>query len=267
MVGNGQRGRGGESEDTKLAREERRAALTTMAAAIAHEVNNPLSYTIINLQVARKRLTKLASSVRDARSEAPSTELAREMDDLREMLDLAHEGTVQMRAIIDDLRAFSRDEDVAVDPVDLGAVIDAAAEIASAEIQERAKLVRRYGEAPLVRASAPRLMQVFLNLLMNAAHAIPEGDVEANEIGVLLGTTPTGDALVEVRDTGRGIGAELMFRIFDPFFTTKALDEGTGLGLFISRIIVTSYGGEISAEAAPERGTVFRVRLPPASRL
>lgn len=258
MAGKGQSG----PDESGGNREERWTALTTLAAAIAHEVNNPLAYTIINLQVARKRLRSLVSAVEGACSASERADVLREVEDLRQMLDLAHEGTAQMRAILEDLRAFSREEDMSVDPLPLRPIVDAAVDLASVEIGARARLVRRYERAPLVRASAPRLTQVFLNLLMNAAQAIPEGDVEANEVRVSLRATPDGDAEVEVRDTGRGVGPELMARIFDPFFTTKSLEEGTGLGLFISRIIVTSYGGEIGAEALPEGGTVFRVQLP-----
>lgn len=251
----------------KLIQADRMAALGTMAAGIAHEVNNPLAYTMVNLQMARKRLGKLASSLDGIPPmEAPIDGLSEEVKTLREMLEIAHEGTERVRHIIDDLRAFSRhdDDDIAHEPIELLPVVEKAIEIAGNEIRNRAKLVRAYGQSFPVRASASRLTQVFLNLLINAAQAIPEGAPEANEIRVSLGSSATGEALVEIEDTGPGISPELTERIFDAFFTTKPLNEGTGLGLFISRSIITGYGGNITADNDPSRGTVFRITLPAA---
>lgn len=249
----------------KLIQADRMAALGTMAAGIAHEVNNPLAYTMANLQMARKRLGQLMTAL-DGHRVAPSLEtLGQPMEELCTMLEIAHEGTQRVRAIIDDLRAFSRHDDGMADAIEIVPVIEAAIEIASSEIRNRATLVREYGDAPLVRASARRLTQVFLNLLINAAQAIPEGNVSDNEIRISVGTDAFGDACVEVRDSGKGISAEHRERIFDAFFTTKPLEEGTGLGLFISRSIVTSYGGDITVESAPPSGTTFHVTLPAAS--
>lgn len=247
----------------KIIQADRMAALGTMAAGIVHEVNNPLAYTMANLQMAKKRLGQLTTSLGAmGHADITSEAVARDMRELLEMLELAHEGTQRVRSIIDDLRAFSRNDDSANETIELASVVDAAVEIASSEIRDRAKLVRSYGQAPSVRASAQRLTQVFLNLVLNAAQAIPEGHPDENEIRIAIATGPSGDAVVEVEDTGRGISTELQPRIFDAFFTTKALGEGTGLGLFISRTIVTSYGGDITVESAKDRGTRFRVCLP-----
>lgn len=249
----------------KLIQADRMAALGTMAAGIAHEVNNPLAYTMVNLQMARRRLGQLAHSLGGIEpSHASVDDMAAEIETLRAMLDLAHEGTERVRLIVDDLRAFSRHDDIAADPIELVPLVEAAIEIATNEIRNRAKLVRTYEPVALVRGSPSRLTQVFLNLLINAAQAIPEGDEGHNEIRVTTSTNAAGEAQVEIRDTGRGISPELQDRIFDAFFTTKPLDEGTGLGLFISRSIVTGHGGDITAENAPDRGTIFRITLPAA---
>ena len=244
----------------KLIQADRMAALGTMAAGIAHEITNPIAYARLNLDMAKKRLDAIHVALEARRYD----ELRTQLESVREMVDIACEGTDRVRTIIDDLRAFSRHDDAIVAPVELAPVVDMAIEIASGEIRQRARLVRDFGQAPMVRASTPRLMQVFVNLLVNAAQAIPEGRAHENEIRVVVRTGPDGCAEVEVSDTGVGIPAELQERIFDAFFTTKPPNEGTGLGLFITRTIVTSLGGELSFESAPNRGTTFRITLPAA---
>jgi CheY-like chemotaxis protein len=126
--------------------------------------------------------------------------------------------------------------------------------------------VKDYGPAPAVEADEARLGQVFINLLVNAAQAIPEGHTDANEVRVKTFTSAAGKAVIEVRDTGCGIPAALRSRIFDPFFTTKPIGIGTGLGLSICHNIVSALGGEISVESREGAGTIFRVELPAAAR-
>jgi CheY-like chemotaxis protein len=132
------------------------------------------------------------------------------------------------------------------------------------EIRYRARLVREFGPVPAVLANEARLGQVVLNLLINAAQAIPEGRVEENEIRVVTGTDDRGRAILEVHDTGAGIPDEIADRIFDPFFTTKPVGVGTGLGLWICRSIVVALGGEITAGKRAGGGTSVRVALPAA---
>jgi CheY-like chemotaxis protein len=121
--------------------------------------------------------------------------------------------------------------------------------------------VREYGDLPPVHGSEARLAQVFLNLLINATHAIPEGDAQSHEIRVAARALPSGRVLVEVRDTGAGIPAHILGRIFDPFFTTKPPGVGTGLGLSICQRIITEMGGQIEVESSAGRGSTFRVTL------
>jgi len=244
----------------KLIHADRMAALGTMAAGIAHEITNPIAYARVNLEMARKRFETIEAALHARKLD----DLRTELEALREMLEIACEGTGRVRTILEDLRAFSRHDDDVVEPVELGPIVDMAIEIASGEIRSRARLIRDYGPAPKVRASTPRLMQVFVNLLVNAAQAIPEGRVGENEIRVVIRTTAEGCAEIAVTDTGGRIPPEVQERIFDAFFTTKSSNEGTGLGLFITRTIVTSLGGDLSFESAPRRGTTFRITLPPA---
>jgi len=141
-------------------------------------------------------------------------------------------------------------------------VVESAVQMAWHEIRHRAHLAKALADVPPVNANEARLGQVFLNLLINAAQAIPEGHADKNEIRVSTRTDENGNAVVEVSDTGVGISPEDMPRIFDPFFTTK--EAGSGLGLAISHGTVKGLGGEIQASSVPGHGSTFRVILPPA---
>src|SRR5262249_48554174 len=147
--------------------------------------------------------------------------------------------------------------------VDVRGIVESATQMASHEIRHRARLVKNLAEVPHVEANEARLGQVFLNLLVNAAQAIPEGQAGRHEVSVSTRTDEVGKAVVEVSDTGTGIAPENLPRIFDPFFTTKG-DGGTGLGLSISLGMIKSFGGDIQVTSAPGLGTTFRVILPGA---
>jgi len=163
------------------------------------------------------------------------------------------------------LKTFSRGDEESTAPLELWPVLESAVSMCNNEVRHRARLRREQGEVPRVLANEARLGQVFLNLLVNAAQAIPDGQVEQHEIVLATRTDAAGRAVVEVRDTGCGIPREHLERIFDPFFTTKPLGVGTGLGLSICHGIITALGGELQVESTPGKGTTFRVVLPPAS--
>jgi CheY-like chemotaxis protein len=147
--------------------------------------------------------------------------------------------------------------------VDVRGILESATQMAWHEIRHRAKLVKSFADVPPVEANEARLGQVFLNLLVNAAQAIPEGQADKHEIRVSTRTDEHGTVVVEVTDTGMGIAPENMTRIFDPFFTTKG-ESGTGLGLSISHGAIRALGGDIKVTSVPGRGTTFQVLLPPA---
>src|SRR5262249_22155565 len=147
------------------------------------------------------------------------------------MLREAREGADRVRHIVRDLKVFSRGETEERSRVDPRAVIESCVNMARGEIRQRARVVRQYGETPQVLVNQARLGQVLLNLLVNAAHAIPEGDPDGNEIRVATHTDVHGHVVIEVQDTGAGIPDEVKPRIFEAFFTTKASKSGTGLGL------------------------------------
>ncbi|MBN1207280.1 MAG: HAMP domain-containing protein [Myxococcaceae bacterium] len=233
---------------------DRLAAMGRLAAGVGHEINNPLTYVITNLHY-------LQSELHDTQATSMSEEDRRE---LLTALSEAKEGAERVRVIVQDLKMLSRPDDASTGQVDLKEVLRAAVKIAAHEIRRRARLVEELGEVPRVPGSASRLGQVFLNLLINAAQAIPEGRAEQHEVRVAARQEPTGLVLVEVRDTGCGIPRENLERIFDPFFTTKPVGEGTGLGLALVHSIITALGGSIAVESELNQGTTFRVTLPSA---
>jgi CheY-like chemotaxis protein len=230
---------------------ERMASLGTLAAGVAHEINNPLCYVLGSLDLGLKELHGLRERLQGEELEHVSGAVA--------ALDSAREGAERVRNIVRDLMDFSRAGGSA-GPVDIEVILDATLRIAWNEIRHRARLVKRYGAVAPVSGDEARLGQVFLNLLMNAAQAI-DGDPSLNEIAVTT-RDENGAAVVEISDTGGGIRDHDLDRIFDAFYTTKAPGTGVGLGLAICRGIVTSFGGEISVSTQPGRGTSFKVVLP-----
>ncbi len=241
---------------------DRMVSVGTLAAGVAHEINNPLAYAMNNLEaVAVRRLPGLVARLRELGGEAAIA--GEELAQAAAMIDVAREGCDRMRDIVRDLRTFTRgaDEDRRA-PIDVRRVLDASINLAWNELRHRARLVKQYDDVPPVVANEARLGQVFLNLLVNAAQALQVGDAAENVIHVIVSTDGGGSVSIEVRDSGPGIPAEHLTRIFDPFFTTKPVGVGTGLGLWICQGIVSSLGGQISAENTPGGGASIRVVLP-----
>jgi PAS domain S-box-containing protein len=237
----------------KLLMSDRMASLGTLAAGIAHEINNPLAYVIGNLEA----MTEILGGPERTSGAGEHVELGAQVRDARD-------GAERVRKIVHGLRSFSRSDAETRVPLALPDVIEAAIRLTGNEVRHRAELVRELGPVPLVTADDGRLTQVFINLLVNAAHAIPAGRSSDNRIAVRTRTDDHGRAVIEIEDTGTGIPADLQSRVFDPFFTTKGVGEGTGLGLSICHGIVSGLGGQISIDSAPGRGTVVRVVLPAA---
>jgi two-component system, cell cycle sensor histidine kinase and response regulator CckA len=239
---------------SRLVQAERLASMGTLAASVAHEINNPLSYVLGNLDLVAKELADPASTVPRAR------EIAR-------CVTLARDGAGRVARIVRGLKAFSRQDDDRPEPTDVRAALERAIDMADNAIRHRARLVRTLGDVPPVFASELRLSQVFVNLLLNAAQAIPEGRRDSNEIRVRAWhDDSTSAVVVVVEDTGVGMAPDVKARIFEPFFTTKPIGVGTGLGLSICYGIVRGLGGSIDVESHPGEGTTFRVRLPASGR-
>jgi PAS domain S-box-containing protein len=232
----------------QLERSERLLSLGTLAAGVAHEINNPLTYVL-------DALDQLAGALPRALPDRP---------DLAEAAGHARDGAQRVRDVVRRLRAFSRLGAERRGPVDVAAEVSAAVRLAGNELRHRARVDLEVGTAPLVLASEHQLGQVFLNLLLNAAHAVEAAGGPSGSIVVEVGTTAAGWARVEVRDTGIGIPPGALPHIFEPFFTTRGQGGGTGLGLAIAWAEVAAAGGRIEVESEEGRGSTFRVLLPPA---
>jgi PAS domain S-box-containing protein len=228
---------------------DRMASLGTLAAGMAHEINNPLAAAMGNLEVILENL------LGHARRPATSA-------DMVEIVEDALSATNRIRAVVRDLRMFSRSSDDDHRAVDLERVLESALRMARNETRHRAKVETHYGRVHAVLANESRLGQVFLNLIVNAAQAVPEGKADENIIRIATFETADRRVTVKISDTGPGIPPEVQKQMFTPFFTTKAIGIGTGLGLSICRRIVASMGGDISFRSDPGRGTEFYVTLP-----
>ncbi|PTL80589.1 ATP-binding protein [Vitiosangium sp. GDMCC 1.1324] len=248
--------------EARLLLADRMASVGTLAAGVAHEINNPLAYVTANLGYAHEELLRQLE-----RWPAEGLPSAGPLKSVCVALGEALQGADRVRTIVGDLKTFSRETQESLGTVDVKKVLDSTLNLAAGEIRHRARLVKEYGKGvPPVRGNDSRLGQVFLNLVVNAAQAIPsDGDADHHEIRVTTRLTERGWVAVEVSDTGAGIAPELLGRIFDPFFTTKPPGVGTGLGLSICHNLITAMGGELHVQSDLGRGTTFQVLLPSAT--
>jgi PAS domain S-box-containing protein len=243
--------------EARLAQGERMASLGRLAAGVAHEINNPLAYVRTSLDIARREIERF-------RSDGDASRLERVL----ELIAHADDGVERVRVIANDLKTFSRGDEASWTAVDFGRVVETAINLAWNEIRHRAELVRRIDRVPPVMGSESRYVQVVVNLLVNAAQAIPEGHAHENRITVRVGRVDDSRVFLEVEDTGSGIDADRVKHVFEPFWTSKPKGVGTGLGLSICHGIVTAAGGEIRvARSQPGVGTTFRIELPAAPEL
>jgi PAS domain S-box-containing protein len=219
-----------------LAHADRLASLGTMAAGVAHEINNPLAFLGLAADALARRV---------------NPEDAALVAELRTGVD-------RIAAIVRDLRFFGRDDDAPVGPMDLAAAIESAERLVHHEIRPRGTLVKDFGELPAVVGAVRRIEQVFVNLFLNSAHAF--GDRVDGRI-VVRARAVDDRVVVTVEDDGAGIHAEALDSIFEPFFTTRRGSGGTGLGLSICRDIVTRAGGSLSATSTVGAGTTMEVTL------
>ncbi len=250
----------------------RLTSLGTVAAGVAHEINNPLAYIRSNLEYIREefsgieerfaRLVKRFPNVAASATGFPN--LTEQLAELRTAMDEANEGVTRVTDVVGGLKHFSSRPQTRVAELCPAEVARSSLRIASRTVSDRAHFETRLGPVPAVRGSEAYLGQVVLNLLVNAAQAIPEDAADDAAYRVSLATYRAcdGHAVIEVSDTGPGMSAEVSEKIFEPFFTTKP--DGTGLGLAVSRQVVEAFGGELTVESELGAGSTFRVKLPPA---
>ena len=263
-----------ESAQAKLLQSEKMASVGQLAAGVAHEINNPIGYVYSNLNTLEKYvgdLVRLLDVCASDDADDPGlrqqriAELRQEVDlvylreDLHDLIAESREGITRVKKIVQDLKDFSHvDREDAWLSADLRAGMESTLNIVNNEIKYKAEVIREYQDIPPVECIISQLNQVFMNLLVNAAHAIEE----QGTIHVRMRNSDADEVCIEVADTGMGIPAENMSRIFDPFFTTKPIGKGTGLGLSLAYGIIQKHHGRIEVDSAPGLGTTFRIYLP-----
>jgi len=247
----------------QLQQTERLAAVGTLAAGVAHQLNNPLAYVLANINFLAEEIPEF---LRETTGDLDAAQTER-LNDLLSAMSDAREGAERVARIVRDLRTFSRMEDERRELLDVHALLDSACVLVESELKNRGRLVKAYGVIPPVEANPSRLAQAFLNLLLNAAQAIPEGQPASNEVSVRTYTDEDdGMVVIEVHDSGIGMSQAVQARIFDPFYTLKPVGEGTGLGLTTCLAIIHHMCGSISVDSDDGHGATFRVKLPAAAR-
>ncbi|KAB2926805.1 MAG: PAS domain S-box protein [Dechloromonas sp.] len=261
-----------EEAQNQLLQSEKMASIGQLAAGVAHEINNPVGFVSSNLGTLQRyindmlRLLAAYEQDEDAMAESARSEILRlkkEVDvaylreDVVGLLGESLEGLQRVKRIVQDLKDFSHVDRAEVELADLEAGMESTLNVVWNELKYKAKVVKDYGHIPQIECVPSQLNQVFMNLLVNAAHAIEDHGV----ISIRSGHDAE-RVWIEVADTGKGIAPEHLGRIFEPFFTTKPVGKGTGLGLSLSYSIVNKHGGQIEVHSQPGQGSTFRVILP-----
>jgi len=259
---------------SQLLQSEKMASIGQLAAGIAHEINNPIGYVYSNLGTLEKYVQdtfhmielyeKAENSISDPEVLSELQAGKKKLDlgflktDLRELMNESRDGIIRVKQIVQNLKDFSHAG--AIDEwafSDLHKGLDSTLLIVHNEIKYKADVVKEYGEIPNVECLSSQLNQVFMNLLVNAAHAIQEHGT------ITIRTGKENDEVwVDIADTGQGIPPENLKKIFDPFFTTKPVGKGTGLGLSVSYGIVQKHHGRLEVQSEVGKGTTFRLWLP-----
>jgi two-component system, NtrC family, sensor kinase len=261
-----------EEAQNQLLQSEKMASIGQLAAGVAHEINNPVGFVNSNLNSLKHyvdSLLGLIAKYEGAQAElSPQTvqriEAAKREADLEYMLqDLpvlireSADGLARVKRIVQDLKDFSRVDNSDWAEADLNAGLDSTLNVVFNEVKYKAEVVKDYGALPPVRCLMAQLNQVFMNFIVNAAHAIESRGT------ITLASGQVDDWVwVEVADTGCGMSPEVQHRIFEPFFTTKPVGKGTGLGLSLSFSIVQKHHGVIRVRSAPGEGSAFRIWIP-----
>lgn len=264
-------------QQAQLLQADKLASIGKLAAGVAHEINNPIGFVSSNLNSLGRYMAdvktvfaahdglldrcegnpELAPLVAEVRRLRAETDMDFVMGDLDDLIRESVEGTERVRQIVADLRDFSHIDSPELAEEDINHLLDKTINVARNELKYKTEIVRNYGELNPIPCYGGKLGQVFLNLLVNAAHAIDDRGTITIQTGI------SNSAIwIEIQDTGCGIPDENLARIFDPFFTTKAVGKGTGLGLHLARTIVQGHGGTIQISSTVGVGTTVRVDLP-----
>ncbi len=256
--------------ESQLVQNAKMAALGELVAGIAHELNNPLGFIYANLGNMKKFYAKILALLESYESldlpEDAGATIKKTQEDtdyaylktrMSQLIERSAVGADRMKKIIQDLKTFSRLDQSEYAEADINEAIETTLGIMTNEYKNRIEIIKKFGEIPPVECFIAKLNQVFMNLLINACHAI-EGN---GEITIKTGIEDE-RVKIEISDTGKGIPDDVKDKIFDPFFTTKAVGVGTGLGLSISHGIIKQHNGEISVQSKEGEGTTFVIKIP-----
>ncbi len=263
------------STQNQLVESEKLASLGQLAAGMAHEINNPISFVHSNLNTLnshKKRISQMLTTFKSALEDNNPGEVCGRLEaewnnlkidhilvDVDAILKESLDGTIRVKKIVEDLGAFSRSAPVALIKCDLIPGLESTLNIVDGNLKNKAELIKEFEEIPSVRCNLHHINQVFLNLLINAMQSIenPPGKITVS-------TKQLGNdkVVIQVEDNGIGIQPENIGKIFDPFFTTKEVGDGVGLGLSVSYRIIKDLGGTIDVNSLPGEGTKVAVTLP-----
>ncbi|HAT8180140.1 TPA: PAS domain S-box protein, partial [Legionella pneumophila] len=234
---------------------DRLAVTGTMIASIAHEINNPIAWILSNLSYLKKKFE-------DFKNKEQDLSFKKGMGKIQNVIDESLQGANRIQKIIHLFKNFARTAETDQTSVDIHEILRTAIDMASLEYKYRAKIEKKFANnLPLITANSGQLHQVFLNLLINAAQSIKEGDIEHNSIKIKT-SFDSDNVCIDIKDTGAGIHPDVLSHIFDPFFTTKPAGTGTGLGLSICYEIIRNLGGKITVQSDVGKGALFRIHLP-----
>lgn len=263
-----------EVANSRVLQSEKLASIGQLAAGVAHEINNPISFVASNLDTLRGYVAAMGhvldayadaeASITEASGARARIEVAKKTADLEylrqdinALIAESLDGAQRVRKIVQDLRDFSRVGSTEWSPADIHTIIESTLSVVRNEIKYKADVVKEFGDVPPVECNSSQISQVILNLLVNAAQSIKEHGTITLRTGI-----EEDWAWMQVSDTGGGIEPDLLPRIFDPFFTTKSVGEGTGLGLSVSYGIIQKHSGRIEVTSTVGVGTAFTIHLP-----
>ncbi len=262
---------------SQILQQEKMASIGQLAAGVAHEINNPMGFIISNINTLKKYVDKIYEFIDSQRGAVEAcavnhghTEIIKEIDekkralkidyiseDIRNLIAESLDGADRVKKIVQDLKSFSRLDEAEYKVADLNAGLESTINIVWNELKYKATLVKDFGEIPPTKCRPGQLNQVFMNLLMNAAHAIDQhGEIRVKT------WQDSGRINIAISDTGSGIPEDIQKRIFEPFYTTKEVGKGTGLGLSIAYDIIKKHDGEIKVESKVGNGSTFTISIP-----
>jgi len=262
---------------SQILQQEKMASLGQLAAGVAHEINNPIGFITSNMNTLKKYFDKIlefmdiqTKTLEEYTSRSAEADILKQIGERKRSLKIDYitgdigsliveslDGADRVAKIVQDLKNFSRADDAEYKIADINAGMERTINIVWNELKYKATLRKEFGDIPPTRCSMGQLSQVFMNMLVNAAHSIPTQGT------ITVKTWSANDTIyVSITDTGTGIPADTLDKIFDPFFTTKEVGRGTGLGLSIAYEIIKKHKGEIRVDSEVDKGTTFTISIP-----